>query len=267
MRPITADVALSRELAARVREIGGSRVRRVVMIGSRARGTARHDSDLDLVVLVEIPGTAKSWTEVDCRTEAVRIMRDLGPLPLKLDLAVRTTDRYREARQVIGGLEWAVMHEGFVLFKAPFSRPPVVRVTPENVRRELVSTWVHHALAALEAFDGSSHGWTASELASAVYERLCSALLVAHGTMPAYLQGVDGMLPQLEPLEPEMTGALRHYAASARYREAALCAVQEVHTRLMRDPLQARVLVKAGVRLQTVRQGRTVLYPNGSLSV
>jgi predicted nucleotidyltransferase len=51
--PATDDVRKASELARRIVAAGRGRVRRVVMIGSRARGTPAKTSDLDLVVIVE----------------------------------------------------------------------------------------------------------------------------------------------------------------------------------------------------------------------
>lgn len=252
--PTAEDQAFAQRVAERIREIDGPRVRRVILIGSRARGTARPDSDLDLVVLVEIPKSAAPWTQIDARAEAGRITDGLGALPMRVDLTVRTTDRYKEACNVVGGLEWAAAHEGLVVFHAPFSRPPIVRISPQNVRREHVSTWVHHALAALEAFDRTDHGWTPQRLGLAVFERLCTALLVRHGNLPDFQHGLPAMLSQLVPLEPIMAATLQALlVTSAQPRQSALTAAHAVHSHLLRDPQQARVLVKTASRLRALR--------------
>lgn len=47
------DLESARRLAACILDIGGAKVKRIVLFGSRARGQARADSDMDLLVLVD----------------------------------------------------------------------------------------------------------------------------------------------------------------------------------------------------------------------
>jgi uncharacterized protein len=47
-----ADLAIAQELTRRILEALGSRVCRIILFGSRARGDARPDSDFDLLVVL-----------------------------------------------------------------------------------------------------------------------------------------------------------------------------------------------------------------------
>lgn len=150
MPPTSNDLRIAHAFAKRIVMAGRGRVRRVVLVGSRAVGTARADSDLDIVVLVETPAGVRPWATPECVAERERLQREVGAPPLPTDLWVRTTDQYQEARSVIGSVEAMVDAEGFDLYAEPFQRAPRVRRTPAQVRREYTVGWVTHALRALE---------------------------------------------------------------------------------------------------------------------
>jgi hypothetical protein len=200
------DVLLSQRLGLQIVDAGLGRVQRVVMIGSRALGTARADSDLDLVVLVELPAEARPWGPAEVIAERRRMQEQIGTPPVLTDLWVRTTDRYEEARGVIGGVERLVDTEGVTVYARPTQRPPVVRRSPDEVRREHVSAWVEHALAAyvgtLRMESGSApptpgQPKTAQDGARICAERAVNALLVYHQREASKSAGVDGMLALL----------------------------------------------------------------------
>jgi predicted nucleotidyltransferase len=104
-------MATVRELLQRVTDWAGGRsdVRALVLVGSQARGTARPDSDVDLVVLSTTPSELvanRNWTGVFgvVRREAIE---DWGGLR-----SVRVW--YQDAPEVefgITGVEWAAAGE------------------------------------------------------------------------------------------------------------------------------------------------------------
>ena len=53
MSTLHTDLGLARELAKRILTADRPRVRRIILFGSRARGDARPDSDLDLLVVID----------------------------------------------------------------------------------------------------------------------------------------------------------------------------------------------------------------------
>jgi len=182
---------VGQRIAAQIVAVGQGRVQRVVMIGSRARGTPRPESDLDLVVLVELPAGSPPWGPSETIAERKRIQQQVPAPPVVADLWVRTTDRYAEARHVIGGVEILVDTEGVNLYSRPPERAPVIRRTSDQVRRELVSAWVDHALSALDGTVAIESGRapfppvpgqpkTATEAARMCVERATTALLVLH---------------------------------------------------------------------------------------
>ena len=82
---------------------------RVVLFGSRARGTAREDSDVDLlVVLDEAP---------DKRGVAVDIRVALSDMPVAKDIIVTTPDDIANRGHVVGTVLRAALREGTVLYE------------------------------------------------------------------------------------------------------------------------------------------------------
>lgn len=259
MPPKPEDLRVATELAGRIAAAGRGRVRRVVMVGSRALGTARPDSDLDLVVLVELARGTPPWGPKEFRAERDRLRREVGAPPVRTDLWVRTVDRFEEARRVVGGVEWLLETEGVEVYRRPLDRPPTVRRTPDQIRRENVSAWIEHALLAL---DGATARENAAALGSggaivearwaarAAVERAVNALLVSHQVRAEKAGGVAEMLRCLEAVEPAAATELRSLRAegadSALEAHGVLAAVVR---RLSADPATARYLAGPRERL------------------
>lgn len=83
---------------------------RIVLLGSRARGDAREDSDVDLLVL---------FVQVDDpRALASRIYGALaGQCGLPKDIVVSTTARFDRYRDVVNTIHWCSSREGKVLYE------------------------------------------------------------------------------------------------------------------------------------------------------
>ena len=82
---------------------------RVVLFGSHARGEARADSDVDLLVIEATVG--------DRRAEMVRLHRALAPLRVPVDVVVTTFEAYEAWKDVPGTLLYEAAHEGKVVYE------------------------------------------------------------------------------------------------------------------------------------------------------
>jgi predicted nucleotidyltransferase len=186
-----SDLQRASELTAILTSASLGRIRRIVLIGSRARGNAHPDSDYDLAVIVE-PTT--SWGPNEVAAERKRLQAVLyQQVPhLSTDVLVTTTEQYAAGRRVFGGVDWLIDNEGVELFAAPFHRKPVIRRTSAQVRNGYVATWVFHALRALEAAFGNDAG-----AEQACVDRALAALLVFHQIPASKLAGTDGLLALL----------------------------------------------------------------------
>jgi transcriptional regulator with XRE-family HTH domain len=80
---------------------------RIILFGSHARGTASPDSDVDLLVVMEVEGSKR-------RTGA-RIGAELHPFRLPKDIVVTTPRAFEARRHVPGTLERTAALEGRVL--------------------------------------------------------------------------------------------------------------------------------------------------------
>lgn len=81
----------------------------IILFGSRAWGTPRDDSDVDLLIIL----TADADTVADYELQARRCLRGLG---VAKDILVRTRDQIERYRDVPASLEAQVLSRGRVLY-------------------------------------------------------------------------------------------------------------------------------------------------------
>lgn len=106
----------SREISAIEREIHRMVERiverfhpeRVILFGSHARGQARPDSDVDLLVVMPIQGS-KREAQLDVR----KALRDI---PMPKDVVVTTPEEFEWRQRVVGTIERPAAREGKVLY-------------------------------------------------------------------------------------------------------------------------------------------------------
>ena len=102
---VAADVIA--EMARRIAE--AMRPERVILFGSHARGTARPDSDVDLLVVLPANGSKRQQT--------VAIYGLLAGMGLPKDVVVVTPDEVRRYGHLVGSVIRTALTEGKVLFE------------------------------------------------------------------------------------------------------------------------------------------------------
>jgi predicted nucleotidyltransferase len=104
------DLAIARRVAQANLGADGSRIRRIILFGSRARGDAYPDSDLDLLV---VTCEASPSGQRVYRRSLYRICRGFG---VPVEPHVMTGKTFEETRSVIGGLAYPASTEGVILY-------------------------------------------------------------------------------------------------------------------------------------------------------
>jgi uncharacterized protein len=102
-----SDQRTAEELRARLLGHGVGCIRRIILYGSRARGTASPESDFDLLVIETDP--------VSKREEMQRLRRAVHDLLYPVDVGVMGEQGFEETKNVIGGLAYPAHKYGVVL--------------------------------------------------------------------------------------------------------------------------------------------------------
>jgi len=106
-----SDQTIAREIRKRILAQDGARIRRIILYGSRARGTAALESDFDFLVVEADP--------VSKREEMRRLRRALRDVPHAVDVWVMGEQEFEETKDVIGGLAHPAHKYGVVLYENP----------------------------------------------------------------------------------------------------------------------------------------------------
>ncbi len=85
------------------------RPHRVILFGSQARGNARADSDIDLLVVLPIEGSK--------REKQIEIRLALHDLRAATDVIVSTPEEFAWRKDVVGTIEYPATHGGRVLYE------------------------------------------------------------------------------------------------------------------------------------------------------
>jgi predicted nucleotidyltransferase len=81
---------------------------RIILFGSRARGEARPDSDVDLLVVMEVDGSR--------RDKAVEIGVALHNIRVAKEVVVVTPEEVRRFGDIVGTVIYPALHEGETLY-------------------------------------------------------------------------------------------------------------------------------------------------------
>jgi predicted nucleotidyltransferase len=84
---------------------------RIILFGSRARGTADERSDLDILVICPIQGSRRALM--------VTMDRALRGLPIASDILVLTPEEFERDRHIPGTVARPAWREGRILYEAP----------------------------------------------------------------------------------------------------------------------------------------------------
>lgn len=84
---------------------------RILLFGSRARGTANRWSDVDLLVVME--------EVTDKRRSAVEMGRVLSDLPVSKDVIVTTPEEIARRGHLVGSILRAALRDGEVVYERP----------------------------------------------------------------------------------------------------------------------------------------------------
>jgi uncharacterized protein len=109
----STDLNISLELTKRILATVGSRVRKIILFGSRARGDARPDSDFDLLVIL------RDMPRGEIRPLRLALHRALRGTGVSAEPWVMSEEEFEETRSVIGGLAYPASTEGVLLYENP----------------------------------------------------------------------------------------------------------------------------------------------------
>lgn len=80
----------------------------IILFGSQARGDAGPDSDVDLLVVMDVEGSILE-RQLDVR-------QVLHGIPARVDIVISPPSEFAWRKDVVGTIEWPAVHEGRVLY-------------------------------------------------------------------------------------------------------------------------------------------------------
>lgn len=219
----------------------------ILLFGSRAAGTARDDSDYDVMLVLR-----EAEAIEPARAAANKALGDAG---LSVDVLACTVEEYQRRQHDPGYLSWLIAREGRVLYTT--GRVPQRSPSPDRVREagggEGLAMWIRRAESDLRAAENSlaaAHpSWDAICFhAHACVEKLLKALIVTRGTFPPRTHQLKDLLALQEEGIRESAviiracGLLTALYPKARYPEAPEPSPAEAHS-AMATAREARLLL------------------------
>ncbi len=104
---VDADERVIEETVRRILSV--ARPDRIILFGSAATGEMTPDSDIDMLLLMEVPGNV--------REERVRIRQALRGMGYPFDIFVMSPERFEESKNVFGGLAFPARKYGKVIYE------------------------------------------------------------------------------------------------------------------------------------------------------
>src|ERR1700693_3556509 len=110
MMKAQASTTTEARVAEMIRRIAeGFQPNKIIVFGSRARGTGEPDSDVDFLVVMPVTGSR--------RHQAIEIEMKLGGLGLSKDVILVTPEEFTAYRDVVGSIAYPAAHEGHVVYE------------------------------------------------------------------------------------------------------------------------------------------------------
>jgi len=81
---------------------------RIILFGSAARGDAGPDSDVDLLVVMQVEGSR--------REKAVEIGAAVNDIPVPKDIVVTTPEDFEWRKEIVGTIERPAVREGRLVY-------------------------------------------------------------------------------------------------------------------------------------------------------
>lgn len=109
MPRIATDATMNEKIAQMVKVIVKKfKPEQIILFGSQARGDAGPDSDVDLLVVMDVEGSI-----VEQRLE---VRQALHRIPAPVDIIISPPSEFAWRKDVVGTIEWPATREGKVLY-------------------------------------------------------------------------------------------------------------------------------------------------------